>query len=110
MEPTKILDKYTPNKYGRICKERIFTNNECNATISLKLAEFEEVQGGGGKGAKKGGKDEPATELIDKPFSQKRHILARIICNEEILYEATGINEITIPNFKFDNTKGNPNQ
>ena len=58
----KYCEKYVPNKYGLICKERLFTNNESNASIVLKLAEFEEVQGGGGgKGAKKGGKDEPAS-------------------------------------------------
>jgi hypothetical protein len=48
-----------------ICKERIFTNIDNNATITVKLAEFEEQQASGaGKGAKKGGKEEPTTELI----------------------------------------------
>lgn len=61
----KFIEKYIPNKYGIICKERIFTNNDNNATITVKLAEFEEQQGGGGgKAAKKGGKEEPSTELL----------------------------------------------
>lgn len=110
VEPVKVIEKYLPNKYGLICKERIFTNNDCNATISVKLAEFEEVQGGGGgaKAAKKGGKDEPATELIDKPFTSERHIIVKILKNEKILFEATAVNDITIPNFNFSNTKTNP--
>lgn len=58
----------------------MFTNSDCNSSITVKLAEFEEVQGGGGgKGAKKGGKEQPATELIEKPFGQKRHIIVRIL-------------------------------
>lgn len=70
VEPFKFIEKYLPNKYGLICKERIFANADTTATITLRLAEFEEVQGGqAGKGAKKGGKDEPASELIEKPFS-----------------------------------------
>ncbi len=54
------MEKYSPNKYGLICKERIFTNSDNNASITVKLAYFEEIQGGGGgagKAAKKGGKD-----------------------------------------------------
>jgi hypothetical protein len=57
VEPVKFIEKYLPNKYGLICKERIFTNTDTNATITVRLAEFEEVQSSGaGKGAKKGGK------------------------------------------------------
>lgn len=59
VEPFKFIEKYVPNKYGIICKERIFTNSDNNVTINLKIAEFEEIQGGGGggKAAKKGGKE-----------------------------------------------------
>jgi hypothetical protein len=59
VEPVKFVEKYVPNKYGLLCKERIFTNNDNSATITVKLGEFEEIQGGGGAGkaAKKGGKD-----------------------------------------------------
>lgn len=57
MEPVKIIEKYQPNKYGLICKERIFTNVDNNVSILIKLAEGEEIQGGGDKkAAKKGGK------------------------------------------------------
>lgn len=62
------MEKYSPNKYGLICKERIFTNSDNNASITVKLAQFEEIQGGGGgaagKAAKKGGKDQATSELI----------------------------------------------
>ncbi len=63
MEPVKYVERYSPNKYGLIFKERIFTNSDNNVTISAKLVEGEEVQGGGGdkKAAKKGGKEESAT-------------------------------------------------
>mgnify|MGYP003458641604 CR=1 len=40
VEPVKFIEKYVPNKYGIICKERIFTNTDNNATITVKLAEF----------------------------------------------------------------------
>ena len=73
------------------------------------MAEFEEVQGGAaGKGAKKGGKDEPASELIDKPFTDSRKILVKICKNDKVLYETVGINEVTIPNIKLESTKANP--
>jgi hypothetical protein len=32
------MEKYSPNKYGLICKERIFTNSDNNASITVKLA------------------------------------------------------------------------
>ena len=68
----------------------------------VKLAEFEEVQAaGGGKGAKKGGKEEPATELVDKPYTDKKTIMVKVLKNDTILYEAVGVNEVTIPNLKF---------
>lgn len=38
VEPVKFIEKYVPNKYGIICKERIFTNTDNNATITVKLA------------------------------------------------------------------------
>lgn len=38
VEPVKFIEKYVPNKYGIICKERIFTNADNNATITVKLA------------------------------------------------------------------------
>ena len=53
----------------------------------IKLAEFDEVQGGGGgKGAKKGGKEEPAIELVDKPYSDKRTIMVKVLKNDAIIY------------------------
>lgn len=87
VEPVKFIEKYLPNKYGLICKERIFANADTNATITVKLAEFEEIQGGAaGKGAKKGGKDEPTSELIEKPFTDERCIILRILNGETVLY------------------------
>ncbi len=64
VQPVKFMEKYSANKYGLICKERIFTNSDNNASITVKLAQFEEIQGGGGgagKAAKKGGKDQPTS-------------------------------------------------
>ncbi len=36
--------------------------------------------------------------------------MLKIISGERVLYEAEGINEITVPNFKFLNTKSNANK
>ena len=57
----KYVEKYQPNKYASIFKEKIFTNNDNSLSFSVKVIKGEEGQplgGGGGKGAKKGGKDE----------------------------------------------------
>jgi hypothetical protein len=61
VEPLRFIDKYKPNKYGLIFRERIFSNVLTKQGFLIKLVEGEEVQGGGGgggdkKGAKKGGK------------------------------------------------------
>jgi len=61
--------------------------------------------GGGGKAAKKGGKEEVVAELIEKPYSKQRSVILRIFEGDKILYEEVGINEITVPNFKFYSTK-----
>ena len=107
MEPVKFIEKYLPNKYGTLCKERIFSNSDNNATLTVRLAEFEEQQAaGGGKGAKKGGKEEATTELVERPFNGERRIILKILSGESVLYEAVGFNEITVPNFKFQSTKG----
>ena len=112
VQPIKFIEKYSPNKYGVICKERIFSNADNNATFTFKLAEFEEIQGGGGgggaKGAKKGGKEEPTSQLVQKPYNDFKNIIVKILNGQNVLYEATGINSVTIPNFKFLSTKANP--
>ena len=58
VEPVKYVEKYTPNKYGLICRERVFCNADTPATLTFRLADFEEGQPAAGKAAKKGGKEE----------------------------------------------------
>jgi hypothetical protein len=60
VEPLKYLEKYKPNKYGTIFKERLFTNATTKQAFAVKLVEGEEQQAGQNadkKAAKKGGKD-----------------------------------------------------
>jgi hypothetical protein len=55
----KFIEKYKPNKYGLVFKERVFSNAATKQGFLVKLVEGEEVQGGSGgagKAAKKGGK------------------------------------------------------
>lgn len=60
------MEKYTPNKYAIILKERLFCNGIVNASLLLKIFEGEEGQpvATDKKASKKGGKDEPAFEVI----------------------------------------------
>jgi hypothetical protein len=80
------MEKYIANKYALICQERIFTNGDNSASLTLRLSEYEEVAGGGGKAAKKGGKDETAPELQEKPFTDVRSIALKILSGESVLY------------------------
>lgn len=59
VEPVKVVEKYSPNKYGTIFKERIFANSNANVGFLFKVIEGEEGQAiqADKKGAKKGGKD-----------------------------------------------------
>lgn len=34
--------------------------------------------------------------------------MVKVLKNDTIIYEAVGINEVTIPNLKFESTKANP--
>ena len=108
MEPAKIVEKYTPNKYGTILKERLFSNNPSNVGLLFKVVEGEEgqqIQGGGGKGAKKGGKEETTVEIIEKPMSESRLIHLKVLKGQEVIYYQKGFNEIIVPNIEFESTK-----
>ena len=108
VEPVKYVEKYTPNKYGLICRERVFCNADTPATLTFRLADFEEGQPAAGKAAKKGGKEEGGAELLDKPYSGSKSLLLSVKNKDKVLFEATGVNEITIPNIRFLSTKTNP--
>lgn len=59
VQPIKYVEKYQPNKYGLIFRERLFSNVDNNISFGIKIMEGEEIQGGGAtdkKAAKKGGK------------------------------------------------------
>lgn len=59
VEPLKFIDKYKPNKYGLIFRERIFSNIETKQGFLVRIVEGQQIQGGVGsdkKAAKKGGK------------------------------------------------------
>lgn len=68
IEPYKIVEKYNPNKYANIMKERIFPSKVNNVSLLFKVVEGEEGQplaAGGAKGGnKKGGKEEQVFEII----------------------------------------------
>jgi hypothetical protein len=62
VEPCRYIEKYNPNKYGLICREKLFTNSDCVATIYFQLINGEVVNGGipvstDKKAGKKGGKE-----------------------------------------------------
>ena len=75
----------------------------------FKVVEGEEgqpIQGGGGKGAKKGGKEETTFEIIEKPLSQSRLIHLKVLKGKELIYYQKGFNEIVVPNIEIESTKG----
>ena len=108
VEPVKYVERYLANKYGLICRERVFCNSDIPTTLTFRLAAFEEGQAAAGKGAKKGGKEEGSVELIDKPYIGSKTLLLTVKNKEKVLYEATGVNEVTVPHLRFLSTKNNP--
>jgi hypothetical protein len=68
IEPYKVVERYTVNKYANILKERLFCSNGINVTLVLRIFEGEEGQPMvvDKKGAKKGGKDEPVLKISEK--------------------------------------------
>ena len=55
--------------------------------------------------SKKGGKDEPTFEIVEKPMEEKRLIHVKILKNGSLVYYAKGYNEVIISNIEIDSTK-----
>ena len=50
------------------------------------------------KASKKGGKDEPTMEIIEKPLSEKRLFHVKVLKNGTLVYYAKGYNEVILSN------------
>lgn len=59
------------------------------------------------KGSKKGGKDEPTFEVIEKELTAKRLVHVKLFKNGNLIYYAKDYNEVIISNIEFEKTKEN---
>lgn len=101
IEPYRVIEKYNPNKYAIILKERLFCNANVNASLLLKIFEGEEgqpVASTDKKGSKKGGKEEPAFEVVEKELGVKRLVHVKLFKNGNLIYYAKDYNEVIISN------------
>ena len=57
------------------------------------------------KASKKGGKDEPAVEIIEKPLTEKRLLHIKFLKNGNLVYYAKGYNEVILSNISLESTK-----
>ena len=85
----------------------MFCNSPTNASFVFKIVEGEEGApvATDKKASKKGGKDEPTFEIVEKSMEEKRLIHVKILKNGSLVYYAKGYNEVIISNIEIDSTK-----
>lgn len=107
---TQYLDNFKPNKYGLICRERLFVNDSENLTsLKLKICKFENhkasqqdfnPQKGKGKGKSQpsGGGGGSTSQDKEVEFEDKRLVILEIFEEEELKYKIADYNQVILPN------------
>lgn len=113
VEPLRYVEKYNPNKYGVICREKLFTNIDNVATVHFQLVSGEMAGGGGSappaadkKAGKKGGKEEAQPEVVESELKEKRPIKLELYHGDKLISSDFGYNEALLSNVCLKSTKG----
>lgn len=105
-ESLEYIDKYNPNKYGLIFRERLFVNNpEVHGTFFCHLADYvdpngqsgekgfqsqkDAVKGKGGKGAQQPVNTGPDRDFEREPTMLKR-IYLELFLEDQLIMTASG--------------------
>jgi len=101
VEPLEYMDKYVPTKYGILFRERLFLNNELQASFFVRICD---VLGAASQQATQKLKKGEAPPVEEKDLTERRTIKLELFREDELVAYAFGQNKVILTNVGLHST------
>lgn len=105
LEPFEFSDRYLPNKYGVLFRERVFFPDDTQASFFLRLAWMVIKEGGVVKEVKGGKKGIIEPDMVEIELVDKRLIYFELFEEDVLIYKSQGVNFVSISNALLKSSK-----